>query len=553
MPPRRGSSGSVQLRSLDPYQSTRPFNVEREPFDFASEGRSVEELLRAGKENQARRWEAPNFSFRESPEFKLPIDPITQQVNQFKTGAAEDDVLFDLLGSSSEAIEKTNSWNPLDYASETLKNYGGKLKERGVARSLGSIIPAALEEVKGPLTALKGAAGAAAIIPPDQARKVMAKLGLTSVGDPELSKLIKLAEHHHSPDTAGLENFTKLLQAGNPEMIRKAGGGHRGGVPQLGFRDLDEILDLSAGGSGGYTAAQADELNDFLAGRLGELPPPRQTPRGTGQTNAGPIVRPGLPTIYDVTGSPVTSLGRGRVEGVSSKRILEGEDMRRWMQKGSTWESGTDFYDAMRKADKNELAQEHAGSLVSNLLTGKTPRAVEVAEGGTLQPWLDLNLKEWDSVSQAERQRLAPVLAPQVQRAQVADAISQTSDLHGKQFLVDQDTSDLYPMDKAVGDIGYFERSGGRGIHIPYDYIYGNLNRGPQGIFAPHADPNVYQETANKAANWSEQQAREILGPKMRNRGMNSTEQDAYVRKFLQNLQNLPRQFEDYYRASVKP
>jgi len=527
------------MRTTDPYQATRPFNVEAEPFDFASQGRDLEEILRAGAERKAQRWEAPEFNFKQSPEFKMDVDPVTQQVREFKSGAAEDDPIFGLLGSGLESSGE----DPVDWGINTVKNW---TKGKSPARVMGSIASSLpVEELKAGLLAGKAALGAkgltsiAGIVPTSGFRRDILRFGdivnrRTNIDTPELEKVMKLAEQ--SGDDSLITPFLNRI------------------TQPYGQNEINNLVDLSD-----LHAPEAD-ITDEMARRMAifgnsKAPPRRGSFPGLG-TPETPLPTGGThKTREEIAGGPILDYGRFDLSGIMSKGVGEGPSGR-VLEKGGL-KSRDDFGTPVGYAEpESSSARESAQTKVMELLGGDTPVAHRIEGGGTLQKFLPESYKSWRDPSvnpfNAPSHVANPEIANQLAAEQARDTFGAVTDRHTGQFMFDPAAKKVVGVDKGFGRL---DRYGFQGRLFPpeieaQDPIDMYHNIGKSGPLAGLVDPDTYQRMAALGLSIPEPDWRRTLEPLMSG---SQADRDTQMRNFMQSIQGMPAHLEQYYRDYVKP
>jgi len=529
------------MRTTDPYQATRPFNVESAPFDFASQGRDIGELLGNAEQRKTRRWEAPNYSFRESPEFKLDIDPITQQVRQFKQGAAEDDPIFGLLGSGLESSGE----DPVDWSINTVKNW---TKGKSPARVMGSIASSLpVEEVKAGLLGAKGLAGGVAslgaIVPTSGYRRDILKLG-------------DLANRRFQLDTPDLEKRMKLLEAAAPEGTVTAFTNRL--ASPTGHKELEEILDLAD-----VQAPEAD-ITDEMARRMavfgnsraparrGSFPglAPVETPRPTGQTHQ---------TREEIAGGPIVDYGRFNLGGINTKRV-GASPSGFWLEKGGDM-SRDDFGTDVRFPEPaRDSARESAQTKIMELLQGDTPVAHQIYGGGTFQQFLPDSFKSWQhrdvNPYNGPSNVVNPEIANQLAAEQARDIFGGVVDRHTGQFMFDPAAKRVVGVDKGYGSADSYNFKGRlmppeMQVGTPLDMYQAITKSGPM---AGLVDPATYQDMAALGLSIPQSDWQRTLEPLMEANWITSqADKDTALRNYMRSIQDMPAHLDKYYRDFVKP
>jgi len=543
MAPRRGSTGSFQMRTTDPYQATRPFNVEAEPFDFASQGREFDDLLRAGAERKAQRWEAPEFNFKQSPEFKMDVDPVTQQVREFKQGAAEDDPIFGLLGSGLESRGE----DPVDWGVNTVKNWTKGKSPSRVMGSIASSLP--VEEVKAGLLAGKAALGAkgltsiAGILPTGGYRRDILKLG-------------DLVNHRLNIDTPELEKTMRLAEAAAPEKLVTGFYDTLANHP-AGHSKIQKIVDLAD------TNAPEADITDEMARQMGlfanqgqhhgAMAPPRQGSfPGLASIEAPVSSGSGHRTVEDVAGGPVVDYGRAGLGGIIDKAHKRSAT-------GGVLEKGTPrSFDRSgnrgRAVSPSDAEQESAQTRVMELLRGDTPVAHLTEGGGTTQRFLPESFERWPYTTPSHLK--TPEIANQIAAEQARDVFGNITDRHIGQFMVDPAAKKVVGVDKGFGSM---DRYGFRGLLMPPEHMIGSgidmyEQIAKQGDMAGLVDPDTYQRMARLGLSIPEADWKRTLEPLMEgNRIYNQADKDTALRNFMQSIQGMPQHLERYYNRFVKP
>jgi hypothetical protein len=537
MAPRRGDSNAFQMRTVDPYQATRPFNVEAEPFDFATQGRDLDELLRAGAERKKQRWEAPEFNFKQSPEFKMDVDPVTQQVRQFKQGAAEDDPIFGLLGSGLESRGE----DPVDWGVNTVKNW---TKGKSPARVMGSIASSLpVEEIKAGLLAGKAALGAkgltsiAGILPTSGFRQDILRLGnianrRLNIDTPELERVMKLTEEASTPDLA-----TKFLDRfGDPDA-------------QAEIERISDLADLKA--------PEAD-ITDEMARRMAifgnaRAPQRRGSFPGLGTPDT-PTPTGGVhKTREEIAGGPVLDYGRFDLGGTINKRMGEGPGGKRMIEKGSGL--GRDDFGTVvgRSEPPSYSAREEAQTKIMELLQGDTPVAHRIEGGGTMQRLLPESFEKWSYGDLSHIKN--PEIANQLAAEQARDIFGAITDRHGGQFMFDPAAKKMVGVDKGFGALGEY---GFRGRLMEPERIYGRYDPyasiAKGGQLEGLVDPDTYQRVAQLGLSIPEPEWRQVLDPLMGAEGIRAqSDKDTAMRNFMQSIQGMPAHLQRYYDRFVKP
>jgi hypothetical protein len=523
------------MRTTDPYQATRPFNVEAAPFDFATQGRELDELLRAGAERKKQRWEAPEFNFRESPEFKLDVDPITQRVREFKAGAAEDDPIFGLLGSGIEASGE----DPVDWGVNTVKGF---TKGKSPARIMGSIAGSLpIPEMKAGLLGAKGVAGGVAalggIVPTSGFRRDILRFGdianrRLNIDTPELEKMMKLTEEA-GPSKLTNDFLDRIL---DPDAQK----------------ELSDIYDLSD-----LQAPEAD-ITDEIARRMAIFGNSKAPPRRGSFPGLAPTVTPtptggAFKTREEVGGGPIIDYGRFDLGGIMHKSASEGPGGRRYIEKGS--DKGYDSYGTggMLPEPSRDSARESGQTRIMELLRGDTPVAHRIEGGGTMQTLLPESFEKWPYGNLQSIKN--PEIANQLAAEQARDIFGAITDRHPGQFMIDPAAKKVVGVDKGFGDI---KRYGFSGRLMPPETIYsrtdpyGEIAKG--GGLSGLVDPDTYQRVAQLGLSIPEADWRQVLDPLMdANFLTNRGDKDTAIRNFMQSIQGMPAHLDKYYRDFVKP
>jgi hypothetical protein len=520
------------MRTTNPYEATRPFNVEAEPFDFATQGVELETLLGNAAKRKKQRWEAPEFNFKQSPEFKMDVDPVTQRVREFKQGAAEDDPIFGLLGSGLESRGE----DPVDWGVNTVKNW---TKGKSPARVMGSIASSLpVEEIKAGLLAGKAALGAkgltsiAGILPTSGFRRDILKFGdianrRLNIDTPELERVMKLAEQSGDEKLIGnfLDRFTD--PAAQAEM-----------------EGLSDLADLKA---------PEEDITDEMARRMAifgnsKAPPRRgsfpglakvETPLPTGGTHK---------TREEIAGGPLIDYGRFSLTGINPKSVAEGPTGR-WLEKGGVL-SRDDYGTLGRPAEPaSHSAREEAQTKVMELLQGDTPVAHRIEGGGTFQQFLPSSFERWPYGDLSHIKN--PEIANQLAAEQARDIFGAVTDRHTGQFMVDPAAKKMVGVDKGYGALDRFGFQGHlmppESIYSPYD-PYGEIAKG--GKLAGLVDPDTYQRMAQLGLSIPEADWRRTLEPLMRS---SQADKDTATRNFMQSIQGMPQHLQRYYDTYVKP
>ena len=210
-----------------------------------------------------------------------------------------------------------------------------------------------------------------------------------------------------------------------------------------------------------------------------------------------------------------------------------------------------------------QIVNEEAGSRVANLLDTKTPIARQVAEGGSLQPYVKGH--PFKEIWAGNIQGVSPHaldnanVARQMQESLPVDTLIRNSDPNRGNFMFDPDSGLVIPVDKGLAYPEMFTHGSSPNIfsnpqNLAEDaYTYGRLEgRGGQrgvGAWNSHLDENVgLGFIRDKIEATPESAYREALTPIRRGGRMSDADFDTLIRNFMQETQQLRPRMADWYR-----
>ena len=264
-----------------------------------------------------------------------------------------------------------------------------------------------------------------------------------------------------------------------------------------------------------------------------------------------------VPTLAELIGEPYTSIGRpADILGASPKRVLVTPSGKKYMHKGQPSIRGgggneTTGIAASAAGGGEAIAREESASRVARLGNQRTPIAHEVAEGGSAQRLVD---DKWNLPTLGSLRRdysgFSDAQVKQLIQEEPIDILLRNRDNHANQFFIDG-SGNIVPSDKGYADFIMPMRSDVSGAGHggkPYSQLY----RG--GSINSRADSNVAQDFIRNQmmGGTSEQQYRDALTPYFKNRGMSDADIDTYMRSFMNDVDRLPRMFDQHYRTNVR-
>jgi hypothetical protein len=583
--------GSVEFRTLDPYQSTRPFNVEPAQFDFMRDGRALDSVMAEGQQRKREMWEPnpqPEFQFRQDPNRPPPTPGFWDSLSaggkvagemyeslpdsDFAKGFLEDDVAFDALGEINKADRSTGGDSFVDFAKESGRNLWSSVKDRSPERLAGNMLSVIPEEAKlalgGAKAALLGGKAALAAKGTGTMMSAVPLARLRSMAQREnlknpvgVTRMIDYLQTHFDPSMT--EDQARTLMQLSKEVPINQSGHWDDVVHGMRGREPRSLVELSRGNVSG---GDIDEANETILGVLNRanpdasiITPRRQTPRTGPFKPPAPVVHPDLQTIEDVVQEPVEDLGRAGAGGYGPKRLMAKVNDERIVHKGSPYHqspvgAGSHFSPAeIAKMPRENAIAEQTSSRLSNAFNKKTPPATAVAEGGIILPFEHGNFSAWHEFPYPEEQAYAqdPEVVKQVAREMVGDTYLKIPDRHPGQFIYDPSRRLFIGVDKGQADLDAIQR----GLPLPPGGIYGGFYDKVRrnGVFNQIASqrPDFFTDAAGEIRQIPEAHIRSILDPWVKEAGLNSSESDDLVRNMMQRMHD-PNYWSNFHSGHIK-
>lgn len=528
-------------------------------------------------------------------------------VGQFAKGAIEDNVLGDLLTGTPMPKDQTGSrtvGNIAQLAAMVPEGIwqGGKAALGGAVKSAEPAIAkllgrgsevagtAAVEEMgrfgaSPAMASIANDSGAARrfIAPhPDDARAAAGELGRMGMPQGRIDAIMPHIGAGTALDLQNLRNMgptdeMMLLNRIAEKEARVMGGGSTGA--RIAGHTQTEAL--TPGGSQ-LIRRQAPAI--IIPGRnappsaSGLIVPPNAgqiTQHGMSSINPHWLNSDVTPEIEQLMGAGYTNLGRPPgVHGASPKTFLrnqQGEDyMYKGLPGGAIPGDEESFASIQQSASKwggpGLVNDEEAGTRLLRLMNKKTPLGVQVKEHGLITPVIHgqpppiwkINPHGLPDDEQ---------LAHQMMQEQVFDTLAQTGDRNEGQFLWDDATKTMWPVDKGLSDIRGYKAGPQRaygsaltgsmpiadiGAYKPLgkSISMGSGRPNQTGVWNKYLDPKVGHEAIDVVESIPEADYREALKGLKRNGNMSDAEFNDMMRGFMGEIPSLRQRFSDFYRLN---